>query len=68
MDKIKTSKTLKCSLCDYICSRNGNLQVHYKIHSGDKPYKCDICDFRCSIKRNLQRHQRKHSNDNLQTN
>ena len=68
MDRGKTDKVFKCDMCDYRCSRKGNLQEHHRIHSGDKPYKCDMCDYRCSVKGKLQKHQRKHSSDNLQSN
>ena len=33
----------KCQVCDKSFTTMGNLNLHVKIHSGEKPYKCSVC-------------------------
>lgn len=33
----------KCQVCDKSFTTMGNLNLHVKIHSGQKPYKCRVC-------------------------
>ena len=44
----KGEKPFKCDICDYSCSRKGNLNRHVSMHEGNKPFKCDICGYSCS--------------------
>jgi KRAB domain-containing zinc finger protein len=43
-------------VCGKAFSENGNLQMHNKTHTGDKPYKCDICSKLFSKNDILQTH------------
>ncbi|XP_065296837.1 zinc finger and BTB domain-containing protein 7A-like isoform X1 [Dermacentor albipictus] len=51
----------QCETCGKFMSRADNLPVHYRTHTGDKPYKCKICEISFAHISNLRRHQRIHT-------
>ena len=60
-NKIKSSKRgqkiYKCPICNYSCSKKGNLKQHVEsVHENKKSHKCPICDYSCAQKANLKRH------------
>ncbi|XP_055308881.1 zinc finger protein 2-like, partial [Sitodiplosis mosellana] len=57
----KKRKEHKCHVCGYVASHKGHLNVHIRIHTGDKPYKCDQCSKIFTFKCNLNQHKRIHS-------
>ena len=45
-------------MCDKAFSQSGDLNVHVRIHTGDKPYKCSLCNKSFNQLSNLQTHKR----------
>jgi hypothetical protein len=41
----------------------GNLVVHMRVHTGNKPYTCDRCMYSCTVKGSLVVHMRVHTGD-----
>ncbi|XP_025026036.1 zinc finger protein 99-like [Python bivittatus] len=53
-------KIYKCEKCDYATTRNGNLKVHFQIHTGEKPHKCTHCSLAFRTSSHLNRHLATH--------
>ncbi|XP_029440329.1 LOW QUALITY PROTEIN: zinc finger protein 850-like [Rhinatrema bivittatum] len=53
----------KCSVCDKNFAKAYNLQVHWKIHTGEKPYKCTECEKSFRQNSSLMSHHRIHTGE-----
>ncbi|GBM17500.1 hypothetical protein AVEN_255515-1, partial [Araneus ventricosus] len=50
-----------CPECGRSFIRKDYLVVHYRTHTGEKPFPCDKCDRRFSQKCSMVRHRRTHT-------
>ena len=55
--------SVQCDICGKIYSTRGNMEVHRKSHSGEKPFPCDECDYQALSKICLQNHKKIHLRD-----
>ena len=48
-----------CPVCNYRAKSYASLQIHMRIHTGEKPFACHLCEFCCNQSSNLKRHLRR---------
>ncbi|XP_062846855.1 sal-like protein 3b [Trichomycterus rosablanca] len=46
----------KCVICHRVLSCQSALRMHYRIHTGERPYKCKVCGRAFTTKGNLKTH------------
>ncbi|XP_052764335.1 sal-like protein 4 isoform X9 [Mya arenaria] len=50
------SEGFVCKWCGKFFARKSSLEVHYRVHTGEKPYTCQVCQKQFSAKSNWRRH------------
>ena len=62
VDKLdsKLSDPNECIICHKVLSCKSALQMHYRTHTGQRPYKCKICKRTFTTKGNLKTHMSVH--------
>ncbi|KAL5021464.1 hypothetical protein ScPMuIL_000619 [Solemya velum] len=56
----KLSDPNQCVICHRVLSCKSALQMHYRIHTGERPFKCKICSRAFTTKGNLKTHMGVH--------
>jgi len=60
MKNKKISDPNQCVVCDRVLSCKSALQMHYRTHTGERPFKCRICGRAFTTKGNLKTHMAVH--------
>ena len=50
----------QCAICKRVLSCKSALQMHYRVHTGERPFKCKICRRAFTTKGNLKTHMGVH--------
>lgn len=53
--------SFQCDICHKYYNTRGSLNMHMRIHSGERPWQCQICGKDFSYKSNMKRHMLVHS-------
>ena len=60
---LKEKRSIPCEYCGKSFSKECYLKIHYKIHTGEKPFSCEHCGKAFAQKCNLKDHERIHSKE-----
>ncbi|GIY61554.1 hypothetical protein CDAR_3161 [Caerostris darwini] len=59
--KIKKDLQLhKCDICGKVYAWQHDLRIHYRTHTGEKPFKCELCDKQFSQSGAIRVHLKRH--------
>lgn len=57
------TKRYICDICNYMTFSIGNLHLHQRKHTGERPYTCPSCDKRFTRVAHLNQHVKLHANE-----
>ena len=63
MEEVTSKKSCKCDVCHKMFISKSKLDIHKRIHSGEKPFECDICRRKFSQSGHLKDHYRIHTEE-----
>ena len=61
--KIARKKETNCNVCGQSFKSQSALAIHYRTHTGERPFKCDICGVSFIQSCSLARHYRTHTGE-----
>ncbi|KAK7916091.1 hypothetical protein WMY93_011852 [Mugilogobius chulae] len=56
-------KKFQCYVCRKTFGKKEHLQLHMRVHTGERPFSCPTCDKAFSIKGTLDKHMRTHTGE-----
>ena len=71
MSQISTKTPIKpkpnhiCEYCDKEFKKPSALEIHRRVHTGERPFKCNLCDYCATRDSHLQNHIRRHLKEKL---
>ncbi|XP_055306157.1 zinc finger protein 569-like [Sitodiplosis mosellana] len=59
----KVVKRHKCRFCEYSSNKNGHVEEHERIHTGEKPHRCRRCNKGFTQMQHLKHHAKVHAKE-----
>ena len=53
----------QCGVCFKVLSSRGALRIHYRVHTGERPFACPECSMAFAKNGDLTRHMRSHTDE-----
>jgi len=59
----KTRKLYSCSMCQKFFQEPSNLELHFRVHTGERPFQCGVCKLSFKSQGSVSRHLKVHTNE-----